>query len=120
MAKNDIVVAGLGEVGRPLFDLLRQKHPVIGIDIEPSLPVGGCAVFHVCYPFGKHFIDTTVQYIRQHGPALTIINSTVAPGTTREIHRLACVPVVYSPERGKHAKMKEDMLQYTKFVGSTD
>src|SRR6266850_5210213 len=116
MAIHDVVVAGLGEVGGPLFDLVRQKHPAIGIDIEPAPPTGKCAVLHICYPFGKSFIDSTVQYMKEHGPALTIINSTVAPGTTREVHRLAGRPVVCSPILGKHSKMKDDILHYTKFI----
>ncbi|HYR88203.1 MAG TPA: hypothetical protein VE422_29255 [Terriglobia bacterium] len=120
MATDDVVVAGLGEVGGPLFDLIRQKHAAIGIDVQPTPPLGRCAVLHICYPFGKTFVDSTFQYIKVHGPALTIINSTVAPGTTRAVHRLAGTPVVYSPIRGKHSKMKSDILHYTKFIGGID
>jgi UDP-N-acetyl-D-mannosaminuronate dehydrogenase len=120
MATNDIVVAGLGEVGKPLLELIRQKHSAIGIDIDPATPLGTCAVLHICYPFGTNFVNSAVQYIKEYGPALTIINSTVAPGTTREVHRLSGVPIAYSPIRGKHSKMKQDMLHYTKFIGGID
>src|ERR1044072_5291361 len=119
-AKDEVVVAGLGEVGGPLFELIREKHFVVGIDIEPVAPLGSCDVLHICYPFGKGFVDTTVDYIRDHGPALTIINSTVSPGTTREIHAITEAPIVYSPIRGKHARMKQDMLRYVKFIGGID
>ena len=120
MAKDQVVVAGLGEVGRPLLEIIREKHNAVGIDIEPAAPLGTCAVLHICYPFGKNFVDTTLDYIRSHGPSLAIINSTVAPGTTREIHRLAGIPAAYSPIRGKHARMKNDLLHYTKFIGGVD
>jgi UDP-N-acetyl-D-mannosaminuronate dehydrogenase len=120
MAIDDVVVAGLGEVGRPLFELIQKKHPAIGIDIDPERPLGRCAVLHICYPFGKNFVDTTARYIEQHGPALTIINSTVAPGTTREVYRLTGTPVSCSPIRGKHARMRDDLLRYTKFIGGID
>jgi UDP-N-acetyl-D-mannosaminuronate dehydrogenase len=120
MATDDVVVAGLGEVGGPLFDLIRRKHSAVGIDIQPTPPIGKCAVLHICYPFDKAFVDSTLQYIRAHGPALTIINSTVAPGTTRAVHSLAGTPVAYSPIRGKHSRMKNDILHYTKFIGGID
>ena len=120
MPKDNVVVAGLGEVGRPLFELIRQKHTAVGVDIEPTTPLGTSAVLHICYPFSENFVQTAVQYIKDHGPALTIINSTVAPGTTREVHRIAGTPVVYSPIRGKHARMKSDLLHYTKFIGGID
>ena len=120
MARNDIVVAGLGEVGQPLFKLIEQRFPAVGIDIEPQPPIGECAVLHVCYPFSKNFIATTVKYIEDYGPDLTIINSTVKPGTTREVFDITGTPLAYSPVRGKHARMQEDMLRYAKFIGGID
>src|SRR5689334_14159441 len=120
MAKDDVIVAGLGEVGRPLFELLREKYHVIGIDIDPVITDGECAVLHICYPFSEHFVDTTLRYIEQNRPKLTVINSTVIPGTTRSVYSRAGVPVVYSPIRGKHFKMKQDLTNYTKFIGGID
>src|SRR5437867_11961545 len=120
MAKDDVIVAGLGEVGRPLFDLLRENYHVIGIDIEPVITDGECAVLHICYPFSERFVRSTVQYVEKNGPALIVINSTVAPGTTRAIHRLVHRPIVYSPIRDKHFKTKHDLLKYTKFIGGID
>jgi UDP-N-acetyl-D-mannosaminuronate dehydrogenase len=120
MATEDVIVVGLGEVGKPLFELVAEKHPAIGIDIAPADTPGKCAVLHICYPFNDSFVRTAIQYIQENRPALTIINSTVAPGTTRAIHRQARTPIAYSPIRGKHVKMKQDMLHYTKFVGGID
>src|SRR5688572_3930580 len=120
MATEDIVVVGLGEVGRPLFELVREKHHAIGVDIAPVTTDGTCGILHVCYPFNDRFVDLTVKYIEQYGPALTIINSTVAPGTTRAVHCVTGSALAYSPIRGKHVRMKHDMLQYTKFVGGID
>jgi UDP-N-acetyl-D-mannosaminuronate dehydrogenase len=72
---------------------------------------------HVCYPFHiPDFVGTTISYIQKYDPKLTIINSTVAPGTTRRVQELVPTPVVYSPVRGKHAKMESDLLKYRKFV----
>ena len=61
-----------------------------------------------------------VEYIGRYQPDLTIINSTVAPGTTRRIAEESGMSVVNSPVRGKHARMREEMLHYTKFIGALD
>jgi UDP-N-acetyl-D-mannosaminuronate dehydrogenase len=75
---------------------------------------------HVCYPFQiPDFVGTTVSYINKYRPTLTIINSTVAPGTTRKVQEaVGDREVAYSPVRGKHARMETDMLRYKKFVAA--
>jgi UDP-N-acetyl-D-mannosaminuronate dehydrogenase len=65
-------------------------------------------------------VGTTVAYLRKYQPALTIINSTVPPGTTRMIAERSGAAVAYSPVRGKHVKMQQDMMHYKKFVGAGD
>ncbi len=43
------------------------------------------------------------------------------PGTTRQIQsQVGQSPVVYSPIRGKHVNMENDMLRYAKFVAGSD
>lgn len=50
-----------------------------------------------------------------------IVHSTVAPGTTRAIREASGRAVVYySPVRGKHAVMEEQLQQYKKFVSGPD
>jgi UDP-N-acetyl-D-mannosaminuronate dehydrogenase len=49
-----------------------------------------------------------------------VINSTVAPGTTRRIAVESHTAVVNSPVRGKHARMQDQMLHYTMFIGALD
>lgn len=120
MRKNDkIVVAGLGEVGKPLFELLSEQHDVVGVDIAPVDRLDHVDVLHVCYPFEiKDFIGETARYIEMFRPTLTIINSTVAIGTTRAIADRTGAEVVNSPIRGKHAFMLEELRIYTKYVGA--
>jgi len=116
-----ITVVGLGEVGKPLFEIIKTQHEVFGVDIDLAAPLNRCDVMHICFPFsGRKFIGQVVDYIRRYQPALTIINSTVAPGTTRRIADESGRPVVNSPVRGKHARMREEMLHYTKFIGALD
>jgi UDP-N-acetyl-D-mannosaminuronate dehydrogenase len=119
--KARIVVVGLGEVGKPLFELASQYHETIGVDIEPVEVAGAVDVLHICYPFQiQDFVGETVRYIERYKPVLTVINSTVAVGTTRAVEGWAQSPVANSPIRGKHARMLQDMQKYTKFVGATD
>jgi UDP-N-acetyl-D-mannosaminuronate dehydrogenase len=119
--RQSVVVVGLGEVGKPLFEIIKTRHQVFGVDIDLVAPINRCDVMHICFPFGEQrFVSQVVDYIRQYQPALTIINSTVAPGTTRSVARQSGVAVVNSPVRGKHARMRDELLHYTKFIGALD
>ncbi|HEX5411666.1 MAG TPA: hypothetical protein VFZ27_07365 [Terriglobia bacterium] len=118
--KDIVIVVGMGEVGRPLSRVLTRSFECAKVDILPVDIDQPCSVLHICYPFQlPDFVNATVDYIDKYQPALTIINSTVAPGTTRRIQEAAGDRLVaYSPVRGKHARMEADMLRYTKFVGA--
>jgi UDP-N-acetyl-D-mannosaminuronate dehydrogenase len=117
-----IVVVGLGEVGKPLFELISRYHHVTGVDISPpGEEITNVDVLHICYPFQiRDFVGETARYINLFKPRLTIINSTVAVGTTRAVVERTGASVAYSPVRGKHARMSQDLLRYTKFVGAVN
>jgi UDP-N-acetyl-D-mannosaminuronate dehydrogenase len=119
---NSVVVVGLGEVGRPLAALLSKHYNVIAVDIAPAgVPEGKVDILHVCFPFEiKDFAGETSRYIELFKPALTIINSTVAVGTTRAIAQETGAAIAHSPVRGKHARMLDELQKYTKFVGALD
>jgi UDP-N-acetyl-D-mannosaminuronate dehydrogenase len=115
------VVVGLGEIGGPLLELISKHQDAVGVDIEPVAGIEDVDIMHVCYPFQiKDFVGETVRYIELHKPSLTIINSTVAVGTTRRIAERTSAAVVNSPVRGKHIRMPDDLRAYTKFVGAMD
>ena len=118
-AKKKVVVVGLGEVGKPLYDLLSGCYDAVGVDIGPVKVPGHVDVMHVCFPFQiSDFIGETARYIERFRPALTIIDSTVAIGTTRAIAARTGAAIVNSPVRGKHARMLAELRKYTKFVGA--
>jgi UDP-N-acetyl-D-mannosaminuronate dehydrogenase len=118
---NKAAVVGLGEIGKPLFELLSEHYDAVGVDIAPVERIEHVDVMHVCYPFEiKDFIGETARYIELFRPALTIVNSTVAVGTTRAIAERTGANVVNSPVRGKHARMLDELRMYTKFVGAMD
>jgi UDP-N-acetyl-D-mannosaminuronate dehydrogenase len=120
MFASTVVIVGMGEVGRPLGRILSRAFDCVAVDIEPVEIATSCDVLHICYPFQiASFVETTVAYIHKYEPTLTVINSTVAPGTTRAIQaRLGARLLAYSPVRGKHAQMEAEMLHYRKFVSA--
>ena len=122
MNKGVIIVLGMGEVGQPLFRILSKTFDCVAVDIESVEIAEPCDVLHVCYPFqAPDFVGITARYLEKYDPLLTMIHSTVAPGTTRRIHKAAPErALVYSPVRGKHARMEAEMLRYKKFVGGFD
>jgi UDP-N-acetyl-D-mannosaminuronate dehydrogenase len=121
METTNVAVVGLGEIGKPLLELIRDKYNGVGIDIDTKTSEKSFDIMHICYPYQiKNYVSVTTEYIAKYNPAITVINSTVAPGTTRKVHELTRKAIVHSPIRGKHIKMKNDLLFYTKFIGGID
>src|SRR5215467_3682458 len=120
--EQTVVVVGLGEVGKPLYDLISRHHKTTGVDISPPpADIKGVDVLHICFPFQiKDFVGETARYVELFSPRLVIINSTVAVGTTRAVAERTRTSVAYSPVRGKHARMLQDLQRYTKFIGALD
>ena len=138
MAKERVSVAGLGEVGHPLFELLREsgKFEVYGFDVDEAKMREACMhgqdglpgevdVRHACIPCGgqNKFVDTVVSYMERVKPKLVIIHSTVPPGTTRKLFERCGCRVVHSPVRGVYESlehMKWELRRWTEYVGGAD
>src|ERR1700682_3375820 len=110
------LVVGLGEVGAAIAAILERKETVLRHDIarvEISASVG---VMHLCIPFlsSTQFETSALEYIGRFRPSLTIVHSTVLPGTTRSIALKSKMAVAYSPVRGKHGALQEGLLRYVK------
>lgn len=130
-----VLILGLGEVGRSLFELFDEsgKFDVYGLDLDKEKvktiagnrkPPEQISFMHVCYPCVDQakFVKTTTEYMKKFKPKLTIIESTVAPGTCQKIHKLAGSHLVHSPIRGMHKTieaMKKDIFFWKKYVGGT-
>jgi UDP-N-acetyl-D-mannosaminuronate dehydrogenase len=117
-----VMVVGLGEIGKPLLEVLSRHYKTVGIDIAPPTEAPGeIDVMHICYPFRiKDFLGETARYIKTYRPRVTVINSTVSVGMTRAIADKTGTAVVNSPVRGKHIRMATDLVHYDKFVGALD
>lgn len=135
MVKEKVLVVGLGEVGLPLYKLLREcgKFLVYSFDIDKtrmsSIEQKGVSdevdVMHICIPcFNQdEFTNVVVGYAKRFKPKLLIVNSTVPPGTTQKIHELCGCLVAHSPVRGVHKSlehMKWELKRWTKYVGGVN
>ena len=113
------LVIGLGQIGQPLPDILSDTYDVIGKDNGPGRDIGRIDCLHICYPYNDEFVGISLDYIREYSAPLCIIHSTVVPGTTDEIQTATVCNVAYSPVRGRHGQMRDDLLKYIKFVGGS-
>lgn len=122
MDPGETLIVGLGEVGSALAEVLERRRPVLRHDLEPRSFDQPIDVMHVCIPYHERqeFEDSVCGYIARFRPRLTVINSTVLPGTTSAIARGTGAAVAYSPVRGKHVRMVQDLLRYVKFVAAPD
>jgi len=122
LAKDSVsLVVGLGEVGRPLLQVLSGAHSVQGIDLPPVDARAAVEFMHVCYPGETpDFVGVTAAYAKRYRPDVVVVHSTVPVGTTRAVQAASGLAAVHSPVRGKHIRMAEDLLHYVKFVGAAE
>ena len=110
MAKSLII--GSGEIGKALYEVLSEKHASWIRDLE-DIEIDNVEVLNICYPPIKDFVKITKEYIKKYNPKVTIIHSTVAPGTTK----LCGDMVVHSPIHGKHPDISLGIKTFVKYVG---
>ena len=120
MNNDHVLIVGLGEVGSALAEVLERKYSVSRLDLQPAEITEPVGIMHLCFPYytADQFIEAAAAYIDHFTPDLTIVNSTVLPGTVRMIATRTRTPIAYSPIRGKHARMSQELLHYTKFVAA--
>lgn len=120
------VVIGLGEVGRPLYNMLVNIHganKVKGRDLDTARWENYTFDFmHVCFPQTVDFIKQVSGYVEDYAPKCIIIHSTLSPGMTEHLDDLFNYPdirlaIFYSPVRGNEKDGMMWCLQhYTKFI----
>lgn len=83
-------------------------------------------IMHICISCWneEEFVNAIVDYVKQFKTKLVIINGTVPPGTTLEVHKCCggCL-VVHSPVRGVHKNfghIKWELKRWTKYVGGVN
>jgi len=135
LTKEKVLVVGLGEVGRPLFELLRESEHffVYGFDTaeekmreirQDALP-SEVDIMHICIPcFTRDkFVNAVVGYVERFKPKLVIIDSTVPPGITINVYERCGCLAANSPVRGVHKNsehMEWELKRWTKYVGGAN
>ena len=122
--KTKDVIAGLGEIGSPILQLLSKAKPAVGYDIKEKLmDLGKFKKFekldtyflHICIPYNNNFDSNVLSLYEKFEPDCIVIHSTISPGTTSKIQSKLPIPVIYSAIRGVHRRMLHDVKKYVKF-----
>lgn len=119
--KNKIGIMGYGEVGRavdkfynaPRLLKIFSGPPKIK-DLNRDDGLEGVEILNICIPWNDNFIGIVKKEIKKIKPKLTIIHSTVTPGTTKKIGGM----VVHSPVRGIHPNLYEGIKIFVKYIGA--
>lgn len=122
--KKKIVVAGLGEIGKPIMNLISKEYLTVAYDINPKLVNKNkikkyentpTLFLHICFPFDLKFNENVIYLFEKFNPECIVIHSTVSPYTTKKIQKKLSIPIIYSATRGVHRRMAKDLKRYTKF-----
>lgn len=121
--KREIVgILGSGEVGSAMARLCKEAGYRVFIRELKYDHLGGrkIDILHVNIPEieEEEFIKIVVGAVKELKPKLTIINSSIVPGTTRKIFYKTKLPIVHSPVIGIHPHIYESVKKhFPKIIG---
>lgn len=110
---SNIGILGYGEVGQAIAEFY-EKPKIKDLNQDDGLK--GVEILHICLPWSDNFIKIVKREIKEIKPKLTIIHSTVAPGTTKKIGGI----VIHSPIRGVHPHLYQGIKTFVKYIGADD
>ena len=114
-ASQKVGILGYGEIGSSLANF--YNSPKIK-DLKRDDGLAGAEILNVCIPWSRNFIKIVSKEIKEIKPKLTIIHSTVAPGTTKKLASKFSGMVVHSPVRGVHPYLFKGMKTFVKYIGA--
>ena len=116
----NIGILGTGEVGLAIKKISEKKHKIFTANRRGDSIAGKkIEILHICIPYTNQFINISVKAIRKYQPLLTIIESTVAPGTTDKIYKETKDLICHSPIRGVHPNLYHGIKTFIKYIGPT-
>lgn len=123
--KKNVGILGYGEIGQAMEKLCEDAgYEVLVRELEYDQIEGNkIEVLHVniSQKEGNGFVDIVAKNIKEIRPQLTIINSSVTPGTTRKIFRKTKLPIVHSPVIGLHPHLYDSIKNhFPKTIGPID
>lgn len=108
------LVVGMGEVGKAIYAVLDVPDiEVVGLDLDSTQLTDQFDVLHICFTYSEAFFMSVTDYQKRFlvKDGLTIIHSTVPPGTSEKVN------AVHSPVRGVHPNLEEGVRTFVKFFG---
>lgn len=120
MKDSNHIVIGMGEIGKPIYNILSEFYYVDRFDategsiLNPDLKYD---VIHICFGHKENEKEDFISWVKEYQQkflkegGLTIIHSTVAVGVTKELD------AVHSPIRGQHHSMEKSVRTFVKFFG---
>ncbi len=123
MKKKEIVgLLGKGEIGSAMGRICEEAgYEVFVREIDyDDLKDKKIEYLHVSIPErdNKKFVKIVSDTINELKPKLTIINSSITPGTTRKIFNITKRPIVHSPVLGLHPNLYISIKKYFEKVVS--
>lgn len=118
------VIAGLGEIGLPIFKLVSKTNACVGYDLDDKLMALTnkkqyndlpTKFLHICIPFNDRFSSNVISLYKKFTPEIIVIHSTISPNTTKKLQKKLLIPIIYSATRGVHKRMLYDLKRYPKF-----
>lgn len=121
---QSVGILGKGEIGQAIARLCEEAgFSVMTRELDYDQLSGKTVdILHVNVPEknNKTFLEIVVRNIKELKPKLTIINSTITPGTTKKIQQLTKSLVVHSPIIGIHPHIYESIKSFfPKIIGAT-
>ena len=108
---NTAGIIGYGHIGKAIAKF--YENPKIK-DTNRDDNLKGVDVLNICIPYSTDFVKIVKKEIAKIEPKLTIIHSTVEPGTTKKIGG----KIVHSPIRGVHPYLYESIKKFVKCIGA--
>ena len=108
----------MGEIGKPIYELLAEFYETYRMDQDQQLADAldqnmRFDVIHICFGHKENEVEDFKQWVEnyqerflKYSDSLTIIHSTVAKGVSEQLR------AVHSPVIGQHPKLKQFITSY--------
>lgn len=112
----DSVIAGYGEVGQAVYQVMNDQTFIIDLNTPLGNVPKHVDILHICFPSSKHFVTDVKNYIKICEPKHIIVWSSIPIGTCAEIGDF----VIHSPVEGKHPRLADSIRKMVRWVACQD
>jgi len=112
------LIIGYGEIGKAVFEVFKDFHTLCVHDPfhKKKYTVNRFTgdILIIAIPYNDKFVDTVKEYQKKFDTKATLIFSTTAIGTCKELN------AVHSPIEGKHPELAFSLRKGKRWVGGAD